>query len=45
MDPFEGNLPEPQADEIDSDSDNDLDIAIDSLEDDPPLLYQSDSEE
>ncbi|MEE2758475.1 MAG: hypothetical protein VYA86_00640 [Candidatus Thermoplasmatota archaeon] len=45
LDPFEGNLPEPQADEIDSESDNDLDIAIDSLEDDPPLLYQSDSEE
>ena len=45
LDPFEGELPEPESRDEETDSDDDFEQVIDSIEDDPPLLYQSDSEE
>ena len=45
LDPFEGELPEPESRDEETDSDDDFEQVIDSIEDEPPLLYQSDSEE
>ena len=45
LDPFEGHLPEPEIEEQIDSSDKDMEVVIDSIEENPPVLYQSDSEE
>mgnify|MGYP001177211423 CR=1 FL=1 len=45
LDPFEGYLPEPENDDDMESSDKDMEVVIDSIEENPPVLYQSDSEE
>lgn len=45
LDPFEGHLPKPEVENEGGKSDEDMEVVIDSIEEVPPLLYQSDSEE
>ncbi|GIS43931.1 MAG: hypothetical protein Ct9H90mP16_10010 [Candidatus Poseidoniales archaeon] len=45
LDPFEGHLPEPETEVQMDETDTDMEVVIDSIEEDPPVLYQSDSEE
>ena len=45
LDPFEGHLPEPEPEDQMDETDTDMEVVIDSIEEDPPVLYQSDSEE
>ena len=45
LDPFEGDLPPPENEDIMEDSDEDMEVVIDSIEEEPPVLYQADSEE
>ena len=45
LDPFEGNLPSPGPEETMEDSDEDMEVVIDSIEEDSPVLYKADSEE
>tara|TARA_B000000441_G_C21652142_1_gene295913 strand:- start:660 stop:809 length:150 start_codon:yes stop_codon:yes gene_type:complete len=45
LDPFEGSLPSPEPEDIMEGSDEDMEVVIDSIEEDSPVLYKSDSEE
>ena len=45
LDPFEGSLPSPEPEDIMEGSDEDMEVVIDSIEEDSPMLYKSDSEE
>ena len=45
LDPFEGHLPGPEPEDQMDETDTDMEVVIDSIEEDPPVLYQSDSEE
>ena len=40
-----GSLPSPEPEDIMEGSDEDMEVVIDSIEDDSPVLYKSDSEE
>ena len=45
LDPFEGSLPSPDPEDAMQGSDEDMEVVIDSIEEDSPVLYKADSEE
>ncbi len=46
MDPFEGDMPsKPEIDDSEGAEDSDMEMAIEDIEEDPPLLHVADSEE
>ena len=45
LDPFEGDLPSPDSEDIIEGSDEDMEVVIDSIEENSPVLYKAYSEE